>query len=73
MKAKELREKTNQELVKEKDKITKELSDLRFKKVLSVLENPSEITMLKKDISRINTIIHERALEKLKDEMENAQ
>jgi large subunit ribosomal protein L29 len=66
MKAKNLREKTSVELLKDKNKLHKELSDLRFKKVLSVLENPLKIRLIKRDIAKINTIIYEREIEKIR-------
>ena len=66
MKAKDLREKNNGELLQEKSKLAKELNDMRFKKVLSVLENPLKIKSVKRDIARINTIIFEREIEKIK-------
>ncbi len=69
MKAKELREKSNEELGLEKDKLIKESRDLRFKKVTSVVENPLRLRIIRKDIARINTILHSRDLEALRKEL----
>lgn len=69
MKAKELREKTNEELVLEKDKLIKEAKDLRFKKVTSVVENPLKIRTIRRNIAKINTVLHLRELENLKKEL----
>lgn len=66
MKAKELREKNNNELLQEKNKLIKELNDLRFKKVLSVVENPLKLRVIKREIARINTIMYEREIQKIK-------
>jgi large subunit ribosomal protein L29 len=73
MKAKELREKTDQELTLELSNMVKEYQELRFKKVLGVVDNPLRFRTLKKDIARINTLLHERNLEKLQKEMEDME
>ncbi|NOY78422.1 MAG: 50S ribosomal protein L29 [Calditrichaeota bacterium] len=36
-----------------------ELSNLRFQKVLGQLNNPMRIRLVKKDIARLETVIHE--------------
>jgi len=36
-----------------------ELSNLRFQKVLGQLNNPMRIRIVKKDIARLETVIHE--------------
>ncbi|HOV13286.1 MAG TPA: 50S ribosomal protein L29 [Spirochaetota bacterium] len=69
MKIKELREKNNEELNVEKDKLMKEARDLRFKKITSVVENPLKIKNIRRDIARINTLLHLRELEVLKKEL----
>jgi len=71
MKAKELHEKTNDELNVELDKLKKELKDLKFKKVTGVIENPLKIRTIRKDIARIETIIHMNEIEKIKQEYDN--
>lgn len=69
MKSKQMREKTNAELMLDKNKLIKELSELRFKKVLSVLENPLRVRTIRRDIARINTIVYEREIQKIKNEV----
>lgn len=69
MKAKELREKTDKEIAIEKDKLIKELHDLRFKKVIGVIENPIRLREIKKEIARINTVLQERKIEELKSKL----
>lgn len=46
------------ELVAERDKLRKELVNLRMQKVLSHLDNPVAIRTTKRDIARLNTRIH---------------
>ena len=69
MKAKVLKEKTREELVFERDRLTKTLSDLRTKKVVSIVENPARFSIIRKDIARINTILHMRDLDKIKKDL----
>lgn len=46
------------ELVAEREKLRKELVNLRLQKVLGHLDNPMLIKTTKKDIARLNTRIH---------------
>lgn len=46
------------ELVAERDKLRKELVNLRMQKVLGHLDNPMAIGNTKKNIARLNTRIH---------------
>lgn len=69
MKAKELREKTEKELFVEKEKLVKELHDLRFKKIIGVVENPIRIRDVRRDIARINTILQENKIEEVKTKL----
>lgn len=46
------------ELVAERDKLRKELVNLRMQKVLGHLDNPMSIGSTKKSIARLNTRIH---------------
>ena len=46
------------ELVAERDKLRKELVNLRMQKVLGHLDNPMSIGNTKKNIARLNTRIH---------------
>ncbi len=69
MKNKELREKSKKELLIELDKLKKEVFSLRMKKVASHLENPLKLRLIRKDIARLNTMIHEKDLEAIKDKL----
>ncbi len=69
MKAKELKDKTKEELVFERDKLVKALSDLRIKKVVSIVENPAKFSSMRRDIARINTILHMRDLDKIRKDL----
>jgi len=58
MKKKELKKMTYAELNAQRDKLRKELLDLRMQKVLGHLDNPLALRTVKRDIARLNTIIH---------------
>ena len=60
MKAKDLRDKTDDELLREVDTLRDSLFKLRFRKVTDVVENPSEFRRHRRDIARILTILGER-------------
>ncbi len=60
MKLNEIKEASNEELTEHEKLLRKELFNLRFQKVLSGLENPMRISLVKKEIARIKTVINER-------------
>lgn len=62
MKAKELRELTNEELLTKLKELKQELFNLRFSNATGQLTNPMQIVSVKKDIARIKTILTEREL-----------
>lgn len=62
MKAKEIREKSVAELNKEIVALKEELFKLRFQHATNQLENPQRISVVKRDIARVNTIIREQEL-----------
>ncbi|SKA03326.1 50S ribosomal protein L29 [Anaerorhabdus furcosa] len=62
MNVKEIREKSNEELLKDIDSLKEELFNLRFQQATGQLENPSRMKDIKKTIARIKTIITERTL-----------
>lgn len=64
VKAKELREKTDEELREELKRLRAELFNLRFQLSTGGLTNPHRIRMVRKDIARILTILRERELNK---------
>ncbi len=64
MKAKELRDMTNEELNSKLKELKQELFNLRFSNATGQLANPMQINTCKKDIARIKTILTERDLKK---------
>lgn len=64
MKAKELRDMTNEELNSKLKELKQELFNLRFSNATGQLTNPMQINTCKKDIARIKTILTERDLKK---------
>lgn len=63
MNVKEIRDKSNEELVKTIDECKVELFDLRFQKATGSIENPMRIRELRKTIARIKTVLKERETE----------
>ena len=63
MSLKELREKGTDALGLELKDKQKHLFDLRSQAVTEKLEDPSQLRKTRKDIARLKTLIHERALE----------
>ena len=59
MKAKEIRELTNEELEAKLKDLKAELFNLRFQLAINQLDNPMRISAVKKDIARVKTILHE--------------
>ncbi len=49
-------------MVAKRDKLRKDALDLRMSKVLGHVENPLAIRTTKRQIARLNTLIHEYAL-----------
>ncbi len=62
MKAKEIRELTNQELEVKLDELKEELFNLRFQVATGQIENPMRLKQVRKDIARVKTILREREL-----------
>ncbi|NMB34350.1 MAG: 50S ribosomal protein L29 [Clostridium sp.] len=62
MKAKDIREKTQDELEKDLLDLKSELFKLRFQHAASRLENPMELKNVKRSIARIKTVLKEREL-----------
>ena len=60
MKAKELREMTDEELNKKLKALKQELFNLRFSQATGNLPNPMQIHNVKKDIARVNTLLKEK-------------
>jgi large subunit ribosomal protein L29 len=60
MKAKELKELTNEELLKKKKDMKEETFNLRFQHSAGQLENTARMKLIKRDMARIETILRER-------------
>lgn len=63
MKAKEIRELSNEELIRKADDLKDELFKLRFQLATGQLENPIRIREVRRSIARVKTIIRERELQ----------
>ena len=62
MNVKEIRTKSNAELLKEINSLKEELFNLRFQQATGQLDNPARMREVKKTIARIKTVITEREL-----------
>ena len=62
MKTKELRELTKDELSARRHEIKTDLLNMRIQQASGQLENPSRLKIMRKEVARIQTILHERAL-----------
>jgi large subunit ribosomal protein L29 len=60
MNVKEIRDKSNEELLKEVASLSEELYGMRFAQATGQLENPSRMKDIKKTIARIKTVMTER-------------
>ena len=57
MKKKEVKKLTKDEIIKNIDKLKKDLFNFRFQKISSQITNPSKIGETKKTIARLKTIL----------------
>lgn len=62
MKAKELRELSDEELRQRERELREELFNLRFQHSLGQLGNTARISQVKREIARIKTILREREI-----------
>ncbi len=60
MKAAELRNMATEELENKLKELKKELFNLRFQLAINQLENPHQITEVKRDIARVMTVLNEK-------------
>jgi large subunit ribosomal protein L29 len=60
MKASELKNSTVDELRTKESELTKELFNLRFQLHTGRLENSSKLSLIKKDIARVKTVLQEK-------------
>ena len=66
LRAKDLRDLTDDELDARLADSRQELFNLRFQSVTGALENTSRLKLAKRDIARILTVVHEREAEAAK-------
>ena len=60
MKARQLRDLTNEELAKKLAETRQELFNLRFQAATGALENSARLRLAKREIARILTVQHQR-------------
>ena len=63
MKAKDIRERSDDELRKALGDLEEQLFKLRFQKSTGQIENPIKIREVRKDIARVRTVMTERQAE----------
>jgi len=63
MKARELREKSIEELRRSETELREQVFKLRFQKATGQTENPVKIRLVRKDIARVQTILSQRLAE----------
>jgi large subunit ribosomal protein L29 len=62
MKAFEIRNLTDGEIETKMEEAYEELFNLRFRLAIGQVKDPSRITLLKRDIARMKTVLNERKL-----------
>jgi len=62
MKVEEIRKMSDEELSNELASLKEELFKLRFQHATNQLDNPAQITQVKRDIARVKTIQREKQL-----------
>jgi large subunit ribosomal protein L29 len=60
MKARELREKSLDELVAQRDELTEKLARERVQLSIKRLDNPLQVRVTRRDLARVNTVIREK-------------
>lgn len=70
MKANELRDLTDEELVEQMRETRKQLFNLRFQHATGQLDNPRKLRLIRQDIARIMTIQNERGKESVAEAQE---
>ncbi|MCP4683758.1 MAG: 50S ribosomal protein L29 [Desulfobacterales bacterium] len=64
MKAKEIRELAEEELVEKENELGQELFNLRFQKATGQLGNTAMISKTKKNLARVKTVLNELKMSK---------
>jgi large subunit ribosomal protein L29 len=63
MKIYEIREMSNEEILKRIEEEEKNLIDLQFQNAMKTLTNTAKLKLVKKDIAKMKTVLKERELE----------
>jgi large subunit ribosomal protein L29 len=67
LKANELRDMTDEELVERLSESRKQLFNLRFQQATGQLDNPRKLRLVRQDIARILTVQNERQLGRVQE------
>lgn len=59
MKPREIRDMTKEEILARKDELQKEIFNLRIRQGYKQIDNPLRIRILRRELARITTILHE--------------
>jgi large subunit ribosomal protein L29 len=59
MKAREIRELSQEEIIQKEKDLTEELFNLKFQHALGQLENTMRVFQVKRDLARVKTILRE--------------
>jgi len=62
MKTHEMRDMTAEELLQHHNKLVEELVNIRIKLAVKQLDNPLRVRMLRREIARSKTVLHEKQL-----------
>lgn len=62
MKPHEIREMTKEEILTRKEELEKEMFNLKIRSAYKQIDNPLRIRVLRRELSRITTILHEDKL-----------
>ena len=60
MKKKETKKLTNSEILRNLDKLKKDLFNFRFRKVNSQLESTAKVSQIKKDVAKLLTALNQK-------------
>ncbi|HKQ96716.1 MAG TPA: 50S ribosomal protein L29 [Candidatus Polarisedimenticolia bacterium] len=63
VKARQLRDKTVQDLRDQESQLREQIFKLRFQKATGQAENPQRIVLVKKELARVLTVIREKSAE----------
>jgi large subunit ribosomal protein L29 len=71
-KATELRELSDDDLLRRMEEAKEELFNLRFQRATGQLDNPARMKVLRREVARIATVIREREIERELDAIAEA-